>query len=169
MTECSDFQMIVILFTLSESLDSEKKSVERELVSFEKIMSFFLSAVLVFSVKNLFLTDLSAFYFSVFFVISVIQTSAFLKALLSDFLRSLSLILTSSNSLDVMLASLLVSLADQNMCLHYSKQLIEDSEIHCFCLNEYQKCFCCESNKTQCIKMSIFHYLDDLKLTLLDF
>ena len=50
--------------TLSPTLsDSEKKDVERELAFSEKIMSFFLSAIFVFLMKNLFLINSSVFHF----------------------------------------------------------------------------------------------------------
>src|SRR5438045_4073649 len=88
MIECFDFQMIVILFTFSEFLDFKKKDVKKELAFSEKIMNFFLSAVFIFLMKNLFLIDLLMFYFLIFFVTSVIQFSASLKALFSDFLKS---------------------------------------------------------------------------------
>ena len=105
--EHSDFQMIAIFFIFSESLDSEKKSIKKRLTFSEKIMSFFLSAVSVFLMKNLFLTDSSAFHFLIFSVTSMIQISAFLKTLLSDFLFIINL------SVSVFLISLLV---DTSMC-----------------------------------------------------
>ena len=132
-------------------------------------MSFFLLIVLVFLIKNSFLINLSIFYFSVFFVILIIQIFVSLKALFSDFLKFLFLISISLSFFDVISADFLVSLVDQNMCLHCSKQLIKDSEIHYFCFNKYQKCFYCKSNKIQCVKMSIFYHLNDSELTLLDF
>src|SRR5436190_174765 len=79
MIKYSDFQMIVIFFIFSEFLDFEKKNIEKKLVFSEKIMSFFLSAVFVFSVKNLFLINLSVFCFLIFSVILIIQFSVFLK------------------------------------------------------------------------------------------
>src|SRR5437762_2558117 len=128
MIECFNFQMIAALFIFSESLEFEKRNVEKKLVFSEKIMSFFLFIVFAFSVKNLFLTDSSVFCLSVFSIILMIQISAFLKALLSDFLKFLSLISALLNSLSVVLTNLLISLVSQNMCLCCSKQLIEDSE-----------------------------------------
>src|SRR5436190_5075809 len=88
MIEYFDFQMIVIFFTFSKFLDSEKRSIERELAFSEKIMSFSLSVVSVFSVKNLFLIDLLIFCFLISSVILMIQFSVFLKALFSDSLKS---------------------------------------------------------------------------------
>ena len=88
MIKYSDFQIIMIFFTSSESLDSEKRNVEKKLVFSEKIMSFSLSAVSVFLMKNSFLTDSSTFHFLVFFITSVIQFFVFLKALFSDFSKS---------------------------------------------------------------------------------
>ena len=136
-TEHLSFQMIAAFFTLSESLDFKKKNVERELAFSEKIMSSFLLTVLVFLMKNSFLTDSSAFHRLIFSVISMIQISAFSKILLSDFLKFLFLISTLSSSFNAVLTDLLILLVDQNMCLHCSKQLIEDSEICCSHLNEY--------------------------------
>ena len=125
--------MIAILFTFSELFNFKKKTVERKLISL---------------LKNLFLINLSASYFLILSIISVIQISAFSKTLLSNFLKFLSLILTFSDFFDAVLISLLAFFVSQNMCLCCSKQLIKDSDICCFHLNEYQKCFCCESNKT---------------------
>src|SRR5436190_11550167 len=85
MIEHSDFQMIMTLFISSEFLDSEKKNIERKLVFSKEIMSFFLSAVSVFLIKNLFLINLSVFCFLIFSVILMIQFSAFSKTLFSDF------------------------------------------------------------------------------------
>ena len=169
MIEHFSFQMIMIFFTFSEFLDFKKKSIKRELMSSEKIMSFFLLTVLAFSMKNLFLTDLLTFHFLIFSVILMIQTSVSSEILFSDSLKFLFLISAFLNFLNAVLTDLLTSLVDQNMCLCCSKQLIKDSEICCFCFNEYQKCFCCESNKIQYVKMSIFHYLNDSELILLDF
>src|SRR5436190_20230289 len=80
-----NFQMIAILFTLSESLDFKKRDIERKLIFFEEIMSSSLFTVFVFLMKNLFLTDLLAFYFLILSIILMIQFSAFLKALFSNF------------------------------------------------------------------------------------
>src|SRR5436190_12595232 len=88
MIEYSDFQMIMISFTLSEFLDSEKKSIERELAFSKEIMNSFLSAASVFLMKNSFLTDLLIFHFLIFSVTLMIQSSAFLKVLFSDSSKS---------------------------------------------------------------------------------
>src|SRR5213083_1781225 len=93
MIEHFSFQMIAIFFIFSEFLNFEKKNVERELAFSEKIMSFFLLTISAFSMKNLFLTDSSAFYFLILSVILMIQFSAFLKALFSDFSKSVSSVL----------------------------------------------------------------------------
>ena len=169
MIKHSDFQIIVIFFIFSEFLDFEKKSVKRELASFKEIINSFLFAVLIFLMKNLFLTDSLVFYSSIFSVILMIQTSVSSEILFFDFSESLFLISAFLSFSDAVLTDFLIFLVDQNMCLHCSKQLIEDSEICCFCFNEYQKCFCYESNKIQYVKMNILHYLNNLKLTLLDF
>ena len=111
-TDCLDIMMIVILLILSESLDFEKRDIEKELAFSEKIMNFFLSAALVLLMKNLFLTNLLMFCLLIFSVILMIQTSVFLRTLFSDFLKFLFLILTFSSSLNAVLVSLLVSLTD---------------------------------------------------------
>ena len=152
-TECSDAVMIIVFLIFSEFLDSEKKVIKRELVSL---------------LKNLFLIELLISVFLIFFITLMIQISAFLKALFSDFSEFLFLISTFLNFLDVMLTDFLTFLADQNMCLCCSKQLVENFQIYCFWLNEYQKCFCYESNKTWCTKINNLHHLDNLRLTLLD-
>ena len=105
-TDCLSIMMIVILLTSPGSFDFKKKMIEKKLVSL---------------LKNSFLINLSAFCLSIFSVILMIQISAFLKALLSDFLKSLSLISASSDLSDAVLAGLLISLVSQNMCLCCSK------------------------------------------------
>ena len=90
-TDHSDVTMIVISLTFSESLGFEKKMIERKLVLL---------------LENLFLTDSSASHFLILSVILMIQTSASLRALLSDFLKSLSLISAFLNSFNVILTDL---------------------------------------------------------------
>src|SRR5947207_344251 len=116
MTECFNFQMIAIFFTLSEFLDFKKRNIEKELIFSEKIMSFFLLIVSVCSVKNSFLIDSSTFHFSILSVILMIQFSAFLKALFSDFSESASsvLLFTIDSSAS---ASLILLLVSTSMCI----------------------------------------------------
>src|SRR5947207_1451488 len=90
MIEHSDFQMIAVLFILSEFLNFEKKNVEKKLIFSEKIISFFLFTVSAFLMKNLFLTDSLISCFLIFFVILMIQFFASSEALFSDFLKSAS-------------------------------------------------------------------------------
>src|SRR5436190_1168231 len=92
MIECFDFQMIAVLFILSESLDFEKRDIEKELAFSEKIMNFFLSAALVLLMKNLFLINLLMFCLLIFSVILMIQTSVSSETLFSDSLKFLFLI-----------------------------------------------------------------------------
>src|SRR5438046_2156519 len=115
--------MIVIFLIFSEFLDFEKKSVKRELASFKEIINSFLFAVLIFLMKNLFLTDSLVFYSSIFSVILMIQTSVSSEILFFDFSESLFLILTFLNFFDTVSADLLALLVNQNMCLCCSKQL----------------------------------------------
>src|SRR6266496_2784474 len=103
--------MIVILFIFSEFLDSEKKNIKRKLTFFKEIISFFLLIAFVFLMKNLFLTDLSTFCFSVFSVILMIQFFASSEALFSDFLESAFSVLSFTADLSVSVF-LILSLAD---------------------------------------------------------
>src|SRR5436190_4649461 len=104
--DCSDVMMIVISLTLSGSLDSEKRVIEKELVS---------------SLKNLFLIDLLMSCFLIFSVILMIQISAFSETLLSDSSKFSFLISAFLNFLDAVSIDFLILLADQNMCLCCSK------------------------------------------------
>ena len=110
-----NFQMIAILFTLSESLHFKKRDIERKLIFFEEIMSSSLFTVFVFLMKNLFLTDLLAFYFLILSIILMIQFSASLKVLFSDSSESaFSVFLFVINLL--MSVLLIFLLADTSMC-----------------------------------------------------
>src|SRR5436189_1605772 len=116
MIECFDFQIIAVFFIFSEFFDFKKKNIERKLIFSEKIMSFFLFIIFAFLIKNLFLIDLSIFYFSIFSVISMIQFSVFLKALFSDFLRSAFSVF--SFTADLLISALLIFfLVSTSMCL----------------------------------------------------
>src|SRR5436190_1723720 len=105
-TDCFSIIVIVISFILSESLDFEKKVIERRLMSL---------------LKNLFLINLSTFCLLIFSIILMIQISVFLKTLFSDSSKFLFLISAFLNFFDVMPADLLISLVSQNMCLCCSK------------------------------------------------
>src|SRR5438034_11060827 len=107
----SDNQMIVIFFLLSESFNFKKKSKKRELISSEKTMSSF-----VILEKSVLCVKTS--------LLSYIKLIAFSEVLLSDFLKSLSLILLKINLL--LSTFLILSLADISMCLRCFKILRTD-------------------------------------------
>ena len=144
--------MIVILFTFSEFLDFEKRDVKRKLAFSEKIMSFSLFVVLVFLMKNLFLTNLLMFYSSVLFVILMIQIFTSLKILFSDFLKSASSILLFTAGL-LTSVSLILFLVSMSMCLRCFKILRINVFIHCIHACKFIKC-----NKYT-IKKIIYHVM----------
>ena len=155
MIECLNFQIIMIFFTFSEFFDSEKKNVERELVFSKKIMSFFLSAIFIFLMKNLFLVNLSAFCFSVSSIILMIQFSVFLKVLFSDFLKFVFSIFLFVTDLSVSVF-LILFLVNMSMCFQCSKILRIDALIQCVRSNKYVKCICCSAEKVVCLVMNLF-------------
>ena len=117
-------------------------------------MSFFLFFVFVFLIKNLFLIDLSAFYFLIFSVISMIQFSASLEDLFSDFLKSASFIFLFITDLSVF-AFLIFFLVNMLMCFQCSKILRFDALIQCIRSNKYVKCTHYSIKKIVCLIMSL--------------
>ena len=118
-------------------------------------MSFSLSAVSVFSVKNSFLTDSSAFHSSIFSVILMIQFSASSEALFSDLSESAFSVLSFaiSSSVSALLISFLVSMS---MCFQCLKILRIDISIQCIRSNKYVKCTHCLARKAVCLTVNSF-------------
>ena len=133
--------MIVILFLLSESFDFEKKNKKRKLISSEKTMSFS-----IISEKSVLCVKISLFFCT--------ELTAFLRALLSDSLRSLSSILLKT---DLLLFTLLIfSLTNMLMCLRCFKILRTDAFICCVHAHKFIKCSRCMIEKIICHIMSLF-------------
>ena len=118
-------------------------------------MSFFLSAIFIFLMKNLFLVNLSAFCFSVSSIILMIQFSVFLKVLFSDFLKFVFSIFLFVTDLSVSVF-LILFLVNMSMCFQCSKILRIDALIQCIRNNKYVKYVHYSAEKAVCLVMNLF-------------